>query len=904
MGTQNRPLQVFISYSRADVEFANRLVISLEAHGLRVSIDRRDLPTLEEWRRELLGLIRNADAVVFIVSERSVASPVCVWEVGEVAKLNKRLAPVILKRVPEDRVPPELSKINYLYFDPPNDFETQADRLAHALQTDIDWLKEHTHLGELARRWDERNRRGTPPLRGRDLAEAERWLASRPRDAPAPTALQRALIETSRRAAAWRRRITLVASLSAAVIAILLAGLLYFQRENALRNEKEAVAQRDRALVIQSRFLADMANQQRARGDVATAIALALEALPDAAVARERPYVPEAEASLYESLLDLAEISVLAHNVTLGGMSWTGPSGAGQDVAANEDMIQFALGRLPLGEHMFASMGGVRAMFGKDGLVVLTWGNDAARLWSTESGRQLVNLGPSELGVPAAAISPNGLLVLTAFPDNSIRIWNAGDWSEAAILHGHTGGLISAHFSPDGSRIITGSWDKTARIWDVSTWRQVLELRGHNGGVNVALFSQDGSRIVTASDDKTVRVWDARTGQQLAVLSGHTEALLSAELSPNGMHIATAANDGTARLWDAVTGKQLAFLAKDDAVRAAFSPDGANVVIALRSGLARVVDVGTATEVTVLRGHEGAVWSAIYSPSGAEILTTSNDGTARLWDSLSGREIRVFAGHRRGIFGAIYDPDGKHVATMSFDGTARLWKADRRKRMVAYQPASAPEAVATNPNGSRILKISPDHVVRILDARTQAELAVLKGHKGTVFDGAFSSDGTSVVTASYDATARIWDSRSGREIAVLKGHQGSVLSAAFSPDGKRVATGSSDRTVRIWDADTTATIAILRVPDYDVVRVQFSSDGMRLMTMPSQGDGHAWPVFQDTQSLVERARSTIPRCLTRQQRESFFLDQQPPRWCVADTRQDQRGALTERGKWPYQSGGN
>ena len=64
---------------------------------------------------------------------------------------------------------------------------------------------------------------------------------------------------------------------------------------------------------------------------------------------------------------------------------------------------------------------------------------------------------------------------------------------------------------------------------------------------------------------------------------------------------------------------------------------------------------------------------------------------------------------------------------------------------------------------------------------------------------AFSGDGKRVVTASWDNTARIWDAESGKQIAVLKGHAGSVISAAFSGDGKRVVTASSDNTARIWD---------------------------------------------------------------------------------------------------------
>jgi len=58
-----------------------------------------------------------------------------------------------------------------------------------ALNTDLRWLKEHTRLGVLSRRWDERKRLNGLLLRGSDLVEAEHSVASHPREAPEPTAL-------------------------------------------------------------------------------------------------------------------------------------------------------------------------------------------------------------------------------------------------------------------------------------------------------------------------------------------------------------------------------------------------------------------------------------------------------------------------------------------------------------------------------------------------------------------------------------------------------------------------------------------------------------------------------------------------------------------------------------------
>ena len=100
----NDRLKVFISYSRKDLAFAERIFEALQSRGLAPTIDTRDLPALEDWKRELLGFIRETDAVVFIVSPNSISSSVCAWEIEQVTVLNKRLAPVVLDRVGDDGI--------------------------------------------------------------------------------------------------------------------------------------------------------------------------------------------------------------------------------------------------------------------------------------------------------------------------------------------------------------------------------------------------------------------------------------------------------------------------------------------------------------------------------------------------------------------------------------------------------------------------------------------------------------------------------------------------------------------------------------------------------------------------------------------------------------------------------
>jgi len=71
----------------------------------------------------------------------------------------------------------------------------------------------------------------------------------------------------------------------------------------------------------------------------------------------------------------------------------------------------------------------------------------------------------------------------------------------------------------------------------------------------------------------------------------------------------------------------------------------------------------------------------------------------------------------------------------------------------------------------------------------------------------------------------VWDAKTFAELAILKGHTGSLLSVALSPDGARIATGSDDKTARVWDARTFAELAVLEGHTNRVWRVAVSPDG-------------------------------------------------------------------------------
>lgn len=298
------------------------------------------------------------------------------------------------------------------------------------------------------------------------------------------------------------------------------------------------------------------------------------------------------------------------------------------------------------------------------------------------------------------------------------------------------------------------------------------------------------------------------------IMSGHTSKVGHVSWSPDGSRLVTGAGDSTARIWDASTGVML----------------------------------------HLLSGHQRAVASVMFSPDGARVLTASPDGTARIWDAGSGAPLRrLDAGSP--AYSARYSADGKLILLSSLQGL-QVWDPEGHllRRLPAVQAGDAAEGfyptAEWSPDGRRIALTAADHTARVLDARSGAQLLVLRGHRDSLLPLEYSRDGRRILTCSYDSSARVWDARDGRLIAVLNGPKGYCFGAAFSPDGTRVATGLGDKTARIWDAATGRQLRVLSGHVDMVAGVAFSPDGNYLASGSWDHTARTWSLSQDASIRV------------------------------------------------------
>ena len=891
---------VFISYSRRDDEFVQRLREALAESGKDVWVDREDIGPAVEWRREIELGIEGSDIFVFVITPDALRSEPCRREREYAVEKNKRIVPLLRHEPDGLAVPDDLASRNYIFFRTDEEFAPGVGSLLAAIDGLPEWARKHTRLLEQAEDWERHDRDASYLLRGSDLRDAEGWLSEQSAHRePQPTPLQTDYILASRTAATRRQRLTIAAVLGALAVAIVLAIVALLQRNEAQDQRDEAERQ---AQISRSRELAATADSQ---------------------------------------LDDDPELSVLLAERAAS----TYPTGEA------ERALRAALARSHLEVVMRHQAWVGHAAFSPDGERVVTASRDGrAALWDASTGEHIAWLEHRDK-VAWAEFSDRGGLVATASKDGTARIWDAETGAPRARLEGHDGFVTEAVFSPSGGRVVTAGQDATARIWDVETEKQLAVLKGHSEWITRLAFTADGETIVTAGDDGTVRLWDAGSGAPGPILRPRAGPIgplaVGPGASPRILSGSFEAGPAAAVIWDSSTGRALHRLplAGGAAVAAAFSADGKRVATGELNGTVRVWAVASGRPLATLTGHTGPISDLAFTDDGGLVVSASGDGTARLWDVGQERVVEELLGHDGWVTTAAFAPDERTILTANQDGTARIWDATAAEpreqlrtglpsayasfasdgesvlttgpavvpilwnpetgsqdvavsdsTLIATHAATSPDgsliattsdahfvgaelvdsylaqvwtagdglertlrghdarinSVAFSPDGEAIVTASDDGTARIWEL-SSGDSRTLEGPGRDVKSAAFSPDGTQVVTAGTDDKARVWDVAGGEQVAVLRGHSSTVYSAAFSPDGKLVVTGSGDNSARIWDLADGRTRVVLAGHEDTLVAARFSPDGRFVVTASFDGTARVWDAFTGDQLLEFRA---------------------------------------------------
>ena len=88
----------FLSYSRADDQFALRLATDLRAQGVSIFVDQWDIRPSEHWDRAIERAVDRCRGLVVIVSPRSIASDNVMDEISFAIEKRKAVLPVMIEK--------------------------------------------------------------------------------------------------------------------------------------------------------------------------------------------------------------------------------------------------------------------------------------------------------------------------------------------------------------------------------------------------------------------------------------------------------------------------------------------------------------------------------------------------------------------------------------------------------------------------------------------------------------------------------------------------------------------------------------------------------------------------------------------------------------------------------------
>lgn len=210
-------LDVFISYSLADSDFARKLNNTLQIQNKTTWFDQESVASGTDFEQEIYKGIESANNFLFIISPDSINSPDCKAEVEYAMSLHKRIVTVLYRQINTGELFPELAKVQWIDFCQHSaDFLTKFGELTRTLDADPDYVRSHTRLFLKAKEWEDAKRDDSFLLRGKDLVASEEWLKQSVDKQPAPTNLQLEYLAASR-ALPYRKikpRTVLLASLA------------------------------------------------------------------------------------------------------------------------------------------------------------------------------------------------------------------------------------------------------------------------------------------------------------------------------------------------------------------------------------------------------------------------------------------------------------------------------------------------------------------------------------------------------------------------------------------------------------------------------------------------------------------------------------------------------------------
>jgi WD40 repeat protein len=547
----------------------------------------------------------------------------------------------------------------------------------------------------------------------------------------------------------------------------------------------------------------------------------------------------------------------------LGDSTWR--FAAGQAVAWSPDDSRIAIGGwshivsvidAATGAHAWDVELGVHDVI--DGLA---WSPDGKHLAAGTRGNAIAIFaaatGKLEHGIPGAGevraltYSATGdQLIATRV--SSVHAWNVADGSPAGDFTGDCSSIEVGAASRDRSVFVVGAERGGVCAYSIAKRARIAEYPDahHYNAVSAVSVSDDGASYATAGNDDWFQIWLAG---KLVPGGGHVLHRATA-IALVGDKVVTSI-DHTIGVGPAATaGNPVTALA--DIVGATMivpASDGKRLAIRTQAAL-QIVGIDGKLVAGPGAGHTAQVVAVGELPDG-HVASIGRDDRLIVWDRTS--PLRTLGSPGDKVWDGAIATRAAIAVTVSGLDPIRVYDLAAGKLVTSielprYESANT---VAISPDGGTIASVTHDHVLRLWNARTGAELVAIASAGTESFNNrlAFSPDGASLVVAAGGSIGVIDVATRKTRRSFPGPHEAHAI--AVAADG-RIAVSDSDRSVAVYAADGTK-LREWAAADYWVTGVAFAGADLVTSSLDDSTalwrttDGHELARVRDHRATVE-----------------------------------------------------
>jgi WD40 repeat protein/energy-coupling factor transporter ATP-binding protein EcfA2 len=792
-------------------------------------------------------------------------------------------------------------------------------RLRHWMRVNNLFRRWQEQLRAAMRQWENSDKDEGALLRGKPLIDAREWLLQRAtqmsRDEQSFIELSLELRHREQKQKNAARRQVVIALTLALVVALLLAGVALFQRQEAVYQRQEAVYQQQLAQVSEIKALNQTAKVLLKSGNEVEAFIPILKSIHtlDKLNTLDRKTKIRLLASVLEVLSQIRQYNHLeGYDNDVTSVNWS-PDGellaSGsydktikiwrrdgkllQTLNGHKDYV-FSVVFTPDSQTLitasfdntitFWRYDSTTGLFAnhhiltipeKDELWALALTPDGnilatgtlhgkVKLW-TQSGKLLKTIPAHSARIWSLSFSPDGKTFATASADKTVKLWNFEGKLLKTLQH-HTDEVLSVHFSPDGNTLASGSQDKTLNLWDVATGQLLHTFDGHGDEVLDVRFSADGKLIASGGADDTVRVWSIEQKKPLYTFYGHGGKASEASFSPDSKTLATASADKAVKLW-----RLHGILPHFSSNRVSISADGKTVVTGNQDGIVtlRHRDGSLLSSFTA---HQREIVKILFSPTANIFVTIGTDSQIKLWNH-KGKLIKNWQAHQSDNNSVIpyypvqdvsFSPDGKILASIGrFDKQVKLWDLEGTLLESWQTQDDLLTSINFSPDGNTLASAG-DKTVKLWNLQGKL-LQTLQNHQANISSVTFSHDGKIIASASADKTVKLWHCDTGKLLQTFPHHE-EVYSISFSPDSQVLVSASGNK-IYFWSLDGKLIYSLQGAQD-DILEVNFSRDGNTIASVDIKNNVILWNL--DIKDLQQRACSWFQDYLTNDKNRETY----------------------------------